>query len=224
VLFAVVLLLRRFRDNRWLWPTALLAGWHVAEHLQMISVYLTTGVAGTPGLLSRGGLIGGGLPVVRPDLHFAYNLIETVPLVAAFAWQLKHSYDEWLARAFPYLSEPLLTETTGALQTLRFGPGAPVVRQGDAADRLYVITRGEVSLTRRTEDGRDVMVRTLGPGQFFGEIGLLTQAPRTATVRATALLEVLALDRETFGRMVESSEATAQDVARIVQQRLATPG
>lgn len=48
--------------------------------------YLATGVPGTPGLLSKGGLIGGGLPLTRPDLHFLYNLIETVPLTIAFVY------------------------------------------------------------------------------------------------------------------------------------------
>jgi hypothetical protein len=53
----------------------------------MMAAYLTTGVIGSPGFLSKGGLIGGGLPLVRPDLHFIYNVIETVPLVGAFIVQ-----------------------------------------------------------------------------------------------------------------------------------------
>jgi hypothetical protein len=87
VLVAVVLLLRSFRANAWLWLTAALAGWHEFEHLVVFSAYLLTGQAGTPGLLGHGGLLAGGLPVSRPDLHFFYNLIETIPLVAGFVWQ-----------------------------------------------------------------------------------------------------------------------------------------
>lgn len=59
----------------------------------MFYVYLTTGKAGTPGLLAQGGLIGGGLPIARPDLHFFYNLIETVPLVIGLVWQLHRAYN-----------------------------------------------------------------------------------------------------------------------------------
>ena len=56
------------------------------EHISIMFTYLATGVPGTPGLLSKGGLIGGGLPLTRPDLHFLYNLIETVPLTIAFVY------------------------------------------------------------------------------------------------------------------------------------------
>jgi len=87
VLLAVILLLRRFPENRWLWATALLAGWHEMEHLVVFSTYLLTGRAGTPGLLGQGGFIAGGLPIRRADLHFLYNLIETIPLVGSFVWQ-----------------------------------------------------------------------------------------------------------------------------------------
>lgn len=89
VMIAVLLLLPRFRKNPWLWATLALAGWHEIEHLVVFYIYLTTGKSGTPGLLAHGGLIGSGLPIQRPDLHFLYNLIETVPLVVGFLWQLR---------------------------------------------------------------------------------------------------------------------------------------
>jgi hypothetical protein len=84
VLLAVLVLLARFRSNRWLWLTALLSGWHELEHAYIFSAYQSTGLSGTPGLLSHGGALGGGFPVSRPDLHFVYNLIETAPLLIAF--------------------------------------------------------------------------------------------------------------------------------------------
>jgi hypothetical protein len=84
VLLAVLVLLVRFGSNRWLWLTALLSGWHELEHAYIFSVYLSTGLSGTPGLLSQGGALGGGFPVSRPDLHFVCNLIETAPLMIAF--------------------------------------------------------------------------------------------------------------------------------------------
>ena len=93
VLVAVLLLLPQFRKNLWLWATLGLSVWHEIEHLVVFYVYLTSGKSGTPGLLARGGLIGGGLPILRPDLHFFYNLIETLPLVIGFVWQLHRAYD-----------------------------------------------------------------------------------------------------------------------------------
>jgi hypothetical protein len=222
VIIAATLLWRQFPRNPWLPMVVIIAAWHAIEHVYLMSVYLATGRAGTPGLLSQGGAIGGGLPLIRPDLHFLYNLIETIPLVMAFAWQLKHSYDEWLAKAFPHASEQELAQTTHRLQTLRYAAGDTVVRQGDAADRFYIITAGEVGVTRKQEAGQEVELATLGPGQFFGEVGLLAHRPRTASVRARTDLEVLALDREDFGRLVDGSQATAEDFAHVVRQRLAT--
>ena len=55
----------------------------------MIATYVQTGVSGTPGLLSSGGLLFGGLPIARPDLHFLYNLVETVPLLIAWIVELR---------------------------------------------------------------------------------------------------------------------------------------
>ncbi len=88
IILTVLVMVPVFRANRWLWATLLIAGWHEIEHLYIMSVYLRTGIAGTPGLLSRGGAIHGGLPITRADLHFFYNLIETIPLVIGFVWQL----------------------------------------------------------------------------------------------------------------------------------------
>jgi hypothetical protein len=89
VIVAVLFLLRHFRANGWLWATALLAGWHEIEHIAIMWAYLSTGNVGTPGLLAHGGVLGGGIPLSRPDLHFLYNLAETIPLLAAFVYQLK---------------------------------------------------------------------------------------------------------------------------------------
>lgn len=91
VLLALVLLLWRYPRNRWLWVTVVLAGWHELEHIVIMIRFLTTGQAGTPGLLALGGLLGGGLPLSRPDLHFFYNMVETVPLLAAFDTQIQTS-------------------------------------------------------------------------------------------------------------------------------------
>ena len=89
VFLALALLVWRFPRNPLLWVTLAFATWHQVEHSYILSVYLRTGVSGTPGLLSKGGMIGGGLPLKRPDLHFFYNLFETATLFIAFGSQLR---------------------------------------------------------------------------------------------------------------------------------------
>ena len=84
VIGAIALLLIRYRSSRWLWAAAVLSSWHMLEHAVIIANYVQTGIPGTPGLLSQGGLLAGGLPLARPDLHFLYNLVETLPLYFAY--------------------------------------------------------------------------------------------------------------------------------------------
>ena len=82
-------LLLRFRHNRWLWVAFAIAGIHDVEHIYLYTVSLDPAVAlhgGVNGILATGGLIGG--PLQRPYLHFLYNLLELVPLVAALLDEL----------------------------------------------------------------------------------------------------------------------------------------
>ena len=89
MLVTLLALLPRFPTNPWLIAVTPLAGWHFIEHSVMIARYLETGIPGSPGLLSSGGLLFGGLPIPRPDLHFLYNLVETVPLLVAWVVELR---------------------------------------------------------------------------------------------------------------------------------------
>jgi len=91
VLISLVALLPHFRTNPWLIALTPLAAWHFVEHSVMIATYLQTGVSGSPGLLSSGGVLFGGLPVARPDLHFLYNLVETVPLLIGWLVELRRA-------------------------------------------------------------------------------------------------------------------------------------
>jgi hypothetical protein len=91
VLIGVAILMMQFRRNPWLWVTAVVGAWHFAEHVAIMLAFWSTGKPGDPGLLAKGGDIGGGLNIIRPDLHFIYNLAMTAPLMAAFFYQLRES-------------------------------------------------------------------------------------------------------------------------------------
>src|SRR5439155_6857885 len=77
-------------SNPWLRILAVIVTWHALEHVAIMSYYLRTGIVGSPGLLADGGIIAGGLPLIRPDLHFLYNLIEETLILIAYTYQLKH--------------------------------------------------------------------------------------------------------------------------------------
>jgi CRP-like cAMP-binding protein len=77
--------------------------------------------------------------------------------------------------------------------------GTVVIRQGEEAERFFVIIAGEVEVTQQqAPDQAPVKLRTMRATEFFGEIGLLSRVPRTATVTALSELRLLAIDREPF--------------------------
>ena len=92
----------------------------------------------------------------------------------------------------------LKTERALGVRREYFEPGQVIFREGDRGDWLYVVTDGEVEVLKRDGDGAATPLRRLGPGECFGEIALVSDGPRTATVRAVRATNVLAVDREAF--------------------------
>ena len=93
------------------------------------------------------------------------------------------------------------------MRTIRFTDGEVVFYAGDPGDRYYVIREGKARVP--LPGGRDV--RTLGPGEGFGELALLFGTPRTATISAVGGLVVAALERVDFVAMVKASGEKAGD-------------
>ncbi len=124
-----------------------------------------------------------------------------------------------IERAFPEEPKEIAAETASRADLVVFAPGDLIIREGEAGDKFYMVIRGEAEATQRGPDGAQVVVGRFGPGDYFGEIGLLSDAPRIATVRARTPLEVMALDRETFGRLMANSQATEAEVRRVAAAR-----
>jgi alkyl hydroperoxide reductase subunit AhpC len=131
------------------------------------------------------------------------------------------SDDDWLEKVFPELAGPALESLAEHAEKLWYSDGVSIVAEGDDANRFYVIAQGEVAVTRRTAEGEDIELATLGPGQFFGEIGLLAETRRTATVRAIGDVELLVLSWQEFQEALERSDRAERDFSEIVQERLA---
>jgi CRP-like cAMP-binding protein len=99
---------------------------------------------------------------------------------------------------FAAAPQAVIERLAGASTDVAFAPGAVIVREGDPADALYVITGGRVAVTAVGEHDREEVVRAMGPGTYFGEIGLLEAIPRTATVTAVESTTCWRIDGETF--------------------------
>ena len=85
-----------------------------------------------------------------------------------------------------------------------FEPGQVIFREGDRGDWLYVVTEGEVEVLKTIPGRGEQPVRRLGVGECFGEIALVSDMARSATVRAVSATNVLAVDREAFQAMFSS--------------------
>ncbi len=80
---------------------------------------------------------------------------------------------------------------------IKVAPGSSVVREGEPGDSLFLIVQGRLRVFTRGTDGAEITLAELGPGDFFGEVALLTRRPRTATVSAITEAELLRLDQRT---------------------------
>ena len=94
-----------------------------------------------------------------------------------------------------------LTSLLTVVAPIKVSRGSAVVREGEAGDSLFLIVLGTLQVSTRGADGADVELARLGPGDFFGEVALLTRRPRTATVTALTEAELLRLDHATVDRL-----------------------
>lgn len=120
---------------------------------------------------------------------------------------------------FTDLPAERVEEVMAQLGQVSVAAGDVVVAEGDAADRFFIIVDGEVEVSR-SDGGETRVVATLGRGQFFGEIAILRDERRTATVRALRPTTLLTMDRETFRTLVAQSLGTTARLDEIIRQRL----
>lgn len=94
----------------------------------------------------------------------------------------------------------LLKDVASQMKIEAFAAGADIIRQGEAGDKFYIIRSGRVEVSKIT-DGRSETAVTLGAGAAFGELALLHDAPRAATVTAAEPVEVLSLTKPIFDKV-----------------------
>lgn len=118
-------------------------------------------------------------------------------------------------RLFAPVAAPAVESAARRLVAIEVAAGEPVIREGEVGDRFYVIVSGEVAVSR---EGREI--RTLGPGESFGEIALLRSVPRTASVTAVSAVDLRALDRDDFLLAVTGTPAALDEADRVAKAHL----
>jgi len=119
-------------------------------------------------------------------------------------------FEATLARAaalplFAGVPAARLEAALGHVRPVEVVPGQVIVRQGDAADRFFIIEAGTFAVSQVDGSGNERILRQLGPDEVFGEIGLLNEAPRSATVAAETAGQLLEMDGDDFLQLVGAS-------------------
>src|SRR5258706_1669075 len=127
--------------------------------------------------------------------------LKSVPLFAAFSQdQLRALVPMIMRRSAPRASS--------------------VMHEGDAADCLYVVISGRLKVMVGEADGKETILSIIGPGEFFGEMGLIDDNPRSASVIAIEPCELLALTGRDFRKCLVENLGLAMAVMRVLVRRL----
>jgi len=117
------------------------------------------------------------------------------------------------------LDPGILWRLAAAATTRIFSPGETIVRQDDDADELYMIERGTVTVLLEGKGKKPSEVTRLGPGQFFGEMALVTGERRQATVRAASECELTVIGHKAFHDVLASSPDMVKELSRVLAER-----
>jgi CRP-like cAMP-binding protein len=134
---------------------------------------------------------------------------------------LKEEYE--VLRRVPFFAEiePAKLKLLAFMsERVAFEPGMPLFRQGDPGDAAYLIIAGEAEVSAETPAG-PLVLATLGANEIVGEMAILGNVPRAATVRAKGRLITLRISKEPFMRMVREFPSMAVAMMRELAERLA---
>jgi CRP-like cAMP-binding protein len=121
---------------------------------------------------------------------------------------------------FADLNERDLRELAEALRPRRYRRGETIFVTGDPGTSLCVVNTGRIKLALSSNEGREVILDVLGPGEVFGELALLDGEPRSADAVSVEATELLLLHRETFLRFLRERPEVAINLIGVLSRRL----
>jgi signal transduction histidine kinase len=125
-----------------------------------------------------------------------------------------------IPRAFPGITPDEIEELIANSQVRSYLPGAILCQENAVEDRFYMILEGEAEVTKNINNHESRLLQTLSAGDFFGEMALIHNAPRAATVTAKTDLTALELDKSAFDRVIRKSTSIALAMVSEISNRL----
>jgi CRP-like cAMP-binding protein/cytochrome P450 len=120
-----------------------------------------------------------------------------------------------------HLSSTLLDAIDGAPE-VELGPGQRLFSEGDVADRMYFILDGQLRVTRENPGKDPTELAIVGPGDIVGEIGILHEVPRNASIHALTQAKLLAVEGDVFRQAVSENDMTAREFGELAVRRQAS--
>ena len=120
---------------------------------------------------------------------------------------------------FERMEAPKLKLLAMTSDRVKFRPGSTMMKQGDDGDAAYVIIEGSGDVLIDTPGGQ-IKVAEMGPGQIVGEIAILIDIPRTATIKTEGGLTALKIGKENFLRLLTGSPQVGIEIIRVLAARL----
>jgi peroxiredoxin len=143
------------------------------------------------------------------------------PVIADSLRELRRSFGVLLEDGAAQRGTFIIDSLGERAERVSFAAGETIVAEGGLADRFYVIARGEAAISRRSPEGDEIKLAKLGRGQLFGEVGILDETRRTATVRAVGDVELIALSWQEFQQALERSDRADRAFSEIANERIA---
>ncbi len=137
--------------------------------------------------------------MVQPSIHV--GILRSIPL-------------------FAVLGEAQLKALAGVMARKSAPKNRTILKAGDPTDSLYIVIAGRTKVQMSDEEGKEVILSVLGPGDFFGEMGLLDGAPRAASVVTIEQSEFVSISKEDFHALLQDNFEMAMVIMRGLVKRL----
>jgi len=121
---------------------------------------------------------------------------------------------------FSGLTEPQLEQLAAGSARRSYPKGRTIVSEGEPSQSMYILLAGRAKVQRSDSEGKEVILAVLGSGEFFGEMSLIDDAPRSASVITIEPCEFMAVSKEAFKAMLAQSPEVSMNVMRGLVRRL----
>jgi hypothetical protein len=120
---------------------------------------------------------------------------------------------------FKHVDEKILESLAGKFKGRTFAAGDIIIKEGDPGNSFYILVGGKAEAWQMGSHGRQIRLGLMNKGTYFGEIALLKDSPRTATIEALTPVSVLSLDRKDFDRLLKDAPGLKDRLVEVMEER-----